>query len=197
MDKKETKTKSEPAHDHDHTHDHGHEHHDHEHTHEEHEFHLIAEMPSEIAEYLENDGDPDGVDIEEDFSATLTLSEDEIHYFILCTATLPVEDYESNLGFGLWVEVFEDDFERFVEAQGNDEAYAKFACTGTLANDWPLFDKTIEDEVEIKVLGAEYKPHIIKIDASNDELKKYVEKSSLDENAKNHLRSRLMKLIEE
>ncbi len=162
----------------------------------ENEMHLIAELPTEIAEYIENGGDEDAFEIESDYVATLDHGE-HTHYFILCTATLPIEDFDSNLGFGLWVEVFKADFEKYVEAGDDDREYAKFTCTGTLANDWPLFEHTLGDEVQVKVLDAELKPHIIAITSDSEELVKYKEKGSLDENAKGHLRSRIEKLVEE
>jgi len=147
----------------------------------------VAQTPQPILEYRESGGDEREVVVEKGFVAAIQ----EKKYFIHCAATLPIKEFESDLGFGLWVEVSRDDFFRYYKAQEDDNLYREFECKGILANDWPLFPGTCGDDVFIKVVSLHSKIRIVNIESSDVELPKYTEKDSLTPHQKDILRKRI------
>ena len=148
---------------------------------------IVADMPIPISAYLKSGGSEDNFKIKKGFIASLNNKE----FFIHCGATLPINDFKSDLGFGLWVKVERNDFERYLKAQENDHAYLKFSCKGTLANTWPLFPGTYTHPVQIRVIDKDQKPFIVDVESSDVELAKYKEVSSLNQYQKGILRKRI------
>lgn len=153
------------------------------------QYDYVAQLPDEIVEYKQLGKNDKEIIVDKGFVAVIKNRS----YFIHCTATLPIDAYESDLGFGLWVEVSRKDFFRYLESQSDDKEYEGFECEGYLANDWPLFPYTRGNKVKIKVVDVNRKIHIIDIQSSDVELQKYKEIKSLDKHQKNILRTRIHK----
>ena len=115
------------------------------------------------------------------------------NYFIRCVATLLVKDFNSDLEFGLWVELTREDFFKYKDALDNDEKYTAFEAHGYHMNTWSGFPGTLGDDVTIKVVNLNEKPFIVDINPSDVELGKYIEVGSLSYVVKQNVRKRIEK----
>lgn len=103
--------------------------------------------PSEIIrECGMNFQEDDRVVFEEGALAVL----DKEHFYIKVVGTIPLRAFEDGLQFGFWVEISKDDFNRFFDANEDDELYMKYVAEGTLANDWPGFEGTEGLKVKVR-----------------------------------------------
>lgn len=153
----------------------------------ERDYDYVAQLPDPIVDYQKSGRKDKEIQVDKGVVAAIQGE----RYFIHCVATLPVQDFKSDLGFGLWVEVNRDDFFRYIKSQENDEDYLGFSCEGTLANPWPLFPSTYGNLVKIKVIDKEQKPFIVDVGSSDVELSKYEKVGSLDSRQKEILRKRV------
>jgi len=120
---------------------------------------IVAQYPDEFAELAVKDHEQ-GIWL----SGTVGLNE---RHFIHARATLPLKDIESDLGFGLWVEVKKEDLEKYKEALDDDEKYKKFEAEGILANSWPGFENTLGIKVKIKTIHLSEKVYITDVFPDN------------------------------
>lgn len=127
---------------------------------------VSAEYPDAVLEYFDSVYDEEGVDFEEGYVAVL----EEEEFFIRCIGTFPHGDVASDLEFGLWVEISEEDFKRYLAGEEDEATYASFKAEGTLANIWPLFPESGGAKVEIRVLDPNAKPFITRIESPYAEL---------------------------
>src|SRR3989344_3098244 len=116
---------------------------------------IVAQYPDEFSE-LSVKGDEPGVWL----AGTLGLDD---RYFIHARATLPLKDTSSELGFGLWVEVDKEDFDRYLRAENDDEKYKSFVAKGKLANNWPGFEDTIGLKVTFRTIFPDEKVYITEV----------------------------------
>jgi hypothetical protein len=93
-------------------------------------------------------------------------------YFIHTRSTLPLSDHENGIGFGLWVEVSHEDFEKYLAAEANEQAYEQFECEGRLANEWPGFLDTFGMNVKVSTVNKDEKVYItdVFVDEQTDPL---------------------------
>jgi len=130
---------------------------------------VVAEYPDEIADYKKLKGDiPAEVKFEKGF---FCIWENKFtRYFIHTRATLPLKDINGGIGFGLWVELTQEDFDKFMKAQEGDKLYADFMAEGTLANNWPGFENVNFLKVVVKGVKPDQKPYIweVKVDDTVD-----------------------------
>lgn len=121
---------------------------------------IVAQFPDEIARYKKVNGRlPDDLDYERSFFCVWNKK----RFFIHTRATLPLRDIDSGIGFGLWVEVSKQDFNRYVEAQENDKKYKQFQAKGTLANHWPGFENILGIKVLVRTVRVNEKVYIRKV----------------------------------
>lgn len=130
---------------------------------------VTAEYPYEITEFqfYNNDLLPEDMDYEKGIYCIW-----QGRFFIQTRATLPLKDTEKGVGFGLWVELIREDFERYAEALEDDSKYQSFSASGSLANEWPGFEGMLGAEVTVKTLNVTDKVYItdIIIEESDDPL---------------------------
>jgi len=118
---------------------------------------IVAQLPDEIARYKKVNGKlPDDLDYEPGFFCVWNKE----RFFIHTRATLPIRDIENGVGFGLWVEVSKQDFNKYAEAQKDDEKYKQFQAEGTLANEWPGFENIFGVKVLLKTVRVNEKVYI-------------------------------------
>lgn len=128
----------------------------------------VAQLPDELATLLSPDGDlPEGVEIEKGYYCKWNG-----RYFIHTRAALPLKDISEGIGFGLWIELSKEDFDKFMQAQDDDTLYAGFTAEGTLANNWPGFEDVNNLKVVVKVVKVDQKPYIwdVSVDDTIDPL---------------------------
>jgi hypothetical protein len=151
---------------------------------------LAAKYPEPVILHLEAGGSIDDVQFEDKVYA---IFEDECYIYVM--AKLPLQDYDSELMFGLWVNITEADLQRYIDVlntQDNDE-YMAFTCKGSLASLWPLFHDSYMDEVEVGMVDVNSRPFIKNIiDGGDVELNKYIAQDSLDLHAKKVIAARLI-----
>jgi hypothetical protein len=129
---------------------------------------LVAQLPGDLNIYKQENGSlPSDVKIEPGFTCIW-----QDRYFIHTRATLPLKDIHDGIGFGLWVEISKEDFDRYLGANENDEDYLKFKTEGTLANEWPGFEDILGIPVVVRAIRADQKVYIteVKIDRPRDPL---------------------------
>ncbi|MBN8531941.1 MAG: DUF2199 domain-containing protein [Alphaproteobacteria bacterium] len=147
---------------------------------------VSAQYPDAVLDYFDAGYDEEGVAFEEGYTCVLEESE----CFIRCIGTFPHGDPSSDLEFGLWVELSEADFTRYLAGEDDEKAYASFQAEGTLANDWPLYPGSAGSKVEIRVIDAGAKPFITRIACEDAELNLGLK--PMDEAKKRHFRKRLI-----
>ncbi|MEO8581755.1 MAG: DUF2199 domain-containing protein [Patescibacteria group bacterium] len=118
---------------------------------------FVAQLPEPIIQ-IKRLGGQDGLDftVQKGFIAEIPGKE----YFIHCRAMLPLKDFKSGVGFGLWVAISKPDFDRYLRATDDDELYRQFAAVGSLANDWPGFPGTLADRVRVRTVHLSEKVYI-------------------------------------
>lgn len=98
---------------------------------------------------------------EPDRSKRARWDEDRCQYdnrcFIRCILHIPFQSLAGSYGWGVWVEVSEPDFYRYVELYSAD-ARAEPPIRGTLANDIPCYDRTLALAVSIQFDTATTRP---------------------------------------
>lgn len=118
-------------------------------------------------------------------------------YFIHTRAMLPLKDFKSGVGFGLWVSISKQDFDLYLRAENNDELYRHFSSVGSLANDWPGFPGTFGDRVRVRTVFLDQKVYITEY---LSEPKDVLMRRSLlatpdDQETKDHIRNLAMSYI--
>jgi len=121
---------------------------------------IIADLPDELAEYKRlNSQLPEDVDFEPGFYCIW----DRKRFFIHTRATLPLRDIEEGIGFGLWVEISRDDFDRYAKANIDDNLYKSFETEGILANEWPGFEGMRGVPVTVRTIKVNEKVYISRV----------------------------------
>jgi len=121
---------------------------------------IVAQLPNAILMYKHLQGDfPSDMEYEPGFICAW-----DNHFFIHTRATLPLYDHTNGIGFGLWVEVSQEDYQKYLQASGDDNLYKDFIAKGTLANDWPGFENMAGIGVTIRTVSSEEKPYITEVD---------------------------------
>ncbi|MCX6706327.1 MAG: DUF2199 domain-containing protein [Candidatus Woesebacteria bacterium] len=152
----------------------------------------VAQYPDEIAELYKEQGHlPDGVKLEEGYYCNW----DNKRFFIHARATLPLKDVHEGIGFGLWVEVSKEDFDKYLGAENDDSKYLQFEASGKLANNWPGFENTLGLKARIKAINKDEKVYIweVLIDKPTDpifEIALKMQRENVD------LRQRILKLVQ-
>ena len=119
----------------------------------------VAQLPEDIARYQHlHKKLPDGVKLEPGFTCVWND-----RYFIHTRAVLPLLDLENGIGFGLWVEVAKEDFDRYSEAVDDDEKYKIFRTDGMLANEWPGFEGAYGLKVVVRTIKMDQKVYITEV----------------------------------
>lgn len=130
---------------------------------------VVAEYPDEIIDFqFYNNGQiPEDMEYEKGVYCLW-----QGRFFIHTRATLPLKDIERGVGFGLWVELTPEDFERYADALEDDKKYEAFTTKGILANEWPGFEGIIGSEVTVKTVNLNEKVYIteVLVDETNDPL---------------------------
>lgn len=120
---------------------------------------VIASIPDEIKNYKDKTGEyPNDIKVEKGYYCIWND-----RYFIHTRAVLPLKDFENGVGYGLWVEVKKDDFDKYLEAEKDAEKYKNFQVEGTLANIWPGFENIFGIKVKIKTVNVEEKVYISEV----------------------------------
>jgi hypothetical protein len=118
---------------------------------------FVAQLPDPILQ-IQRLGGKEGIDylFERGFIAEIPGKE----YFIHCRAMLPLKDFRTGVGFGLWVNIPKPDYELYLRAVDDDKLYRQFVSDGSLANDWPGFPDTYGDRVRVSTVFLNEKVYI-------------------------------------
>lgn len=126
---------------------------------------IVADLPDELDAYKKTHGQlPNDLDFEPGFYCVW----EGRRFFIHARATLPLKDIKG--GFGLWVELSEEDFSKYAQANADDEIYKTFKTEGLLANEWPGFEGMIGTIVVVRTIEVKEKVYIteVKLDKPRD-----------------------------
>ena len=129
---------------------------------------LVAQYPKDISDYLRINGK-----LPEDFEMSSTGARciwGGKRYFVLARVVLPLKAFDNGVGFRLWVEVTKEDHDKLMEAVKSYEAYMKFVCEGTLANEWAGFENMKGTKVRIRPIRKEEKLYITEVLETKDPL---------------------------
>lgn len=80
-------------------------------------------------------------------------------YFIRCVLFIPFQSLDGSYGWGVWVEVSERDFYRYVELFSSDARSEPPIC-GTVANDIPCYDGALGLPVSVQFGTATSRPTV-------------------------------------
>lgn len=118
---------------------------------------IVAQLPDPILQ-LQRLGGKEGSDffVEKGFIAEIPNKE----FFIHARAMLPLKDFRTGVGFGLWVSIPREDFDLYKRAVDDDHLYHRFLTVGSLANDWPGFPGTYRDRVRVRTVFLNEKVYI-------------------------------------
>lgn len=118
---------------------------------------FVAQLPEPILQLIRLGGKK-GVDFTVKNECFAEIPDKE--FFIHCRAMLPLKDFKTGVGFGLWVSVAKDAFDLYVRAVEDIGLYRQFVTVGSLANDWPGFPGTLGDRVKIRAIRENEKVYI-------------------------------------
>jgi hypothetical protein len=118
---------------------------------------IVAQYPNLILDLM------DSHDQSFEYEAGFTAKTDNGHFFIHCRAVLPLKDIDNGIGFGIWVEVDQSAYEKYVEVVDVDDKYKDFVADGFLAHDWPGFPETEGLKVKIRPIRVEEKVYITEV----------------------------------
>lgn len=152
---------------------------------------IVAQYPSLWLELQEADElDETENEFEEGFTARIG----DDHFFIHARAVLPLKDLDTGIGFGLWVEVERQDYEKYLKVVDIDEEYKDYSAEGRLAQEWPGFPDTEGLKVRIRPARVEEKIYITEIleKPSDIALEMALQMSPDDEAQKDMVRKMIM-----
>lgn len=120
---------------------------------------IVADYPQEVAAYAQEFGTlPADLEFEPGYYCRW-----QGRTYIHTRATLPLHAIDDGVGFGLWVEIEPSEFERYLEAQQNDEEYKVFKTEGLLANSWPGFMDAFGLPVTVRTIRVDEKVYITEV----------------------------------
>lgn len=120
---------------------------------------IVADFPQEIAAYAQEYGSvPSDMEFEPGYYCRW-----QGRCYIHTRATLPLHAIDDGVGFGLWVEIEPSEFDRYLAAQQNDEAYKTFKTEGFLANSWPGFMDAFGLPVTVRTIRVDEKVYITEV----------------------------------
>jgi len=126
---------------------------------------IVANYPKEISDYQRVNGKlPEDLDYERGVFCVWGKA----RFFIHVRAVLPLKALENGVGFGLWVELAKEDFNRYVDALKSDDLYRNIKIEGELANEWPGFENMLGSRVLARCVKLEDKLYITEIHDVND-----------------------------
>lgn len=152
---------------------------------------FVAELPDPILQ-LRRLGGVEGKDylVEKGFIAEIPGKE----YFVHARATLPLKDFKTGVGFGLWVKLSSQDFDLYTRTVDHDNLYRNFVAAGNLANTWPGFSNSYGDRVKVRTVFLNEKIYITEyLSEPKDVLmRRSLLASPEDSDTKDHIREMAM-----
>ena len=119
---------------------------------------LVCELPEEVAIYKRDNGKLPEMEFEPGYICSW-----DNRYFVHTRATFPLHDIDNGVGFGLWVEIAKEDYDKYLAAETDDEKYMAFESKGMVANYWPGFKEIYGLIVTIKAINVTEKIYIWEI----------------------------------
>lgn len=120
---------------------------------------IVAQLPDVLVRYKKEHGTlPLDAKIEEKFSCIW-----QNKYYIHTRVTLPLLAIDQGIGFGLWVELSQADFEKYLAVVDDDAQYKDFQAQGKLANEWPGFEETLGISVKVRPIRLDEKIYITEV----------------------------------
>ena len=80
-------------------------------------------------------------------------------HFIRCILCLPFADRPGDFGWGIWAEVDQAVFDRYLDLYDQDGS-SEPLLSGTIANDLPAYPPTIGTPVDIQIRDASQRPSL-------------------------------------
>lgn len=149
-------------------------------------------LPDEVADWTAAGNTLNGDEFEEGHRLVW-----QGRYFVRAIAVMPLTDLSSDLEWGLWVELNQQDFQEYQRALTDVAEYDRFTAHGVLCNDWPPFTNTRGDDVRIQVLDVNAKPFIVEVFTDHNELSALTKQPALSDNDKQIVRMKVKKFWEE
>jgi hypothetical protein len=120
---------------------------------------IVADLPTELAVLKKITGTlPSDVEFEPGYYCKWNN-----RYCIHTRVTLPLKAVNDGVGFGLWVEISKEDFEKYLEAENDDTKYVNIHIRGTLANEWPGFENMEGVPVTVRAISKDEKVYITEV----------------------------------